>query len=45
MKKIKHRSKNKNKRKNRKRKIIQKGGFIGIASEILLTLLINRLLK
>ena len=45
MKKLRHSTKNKNKRKNRKKKIIQKGGFIGIASEILLMLLINKLKK
>ena len=45
MKKLKYYPKNKNKRKSKKKKIIQKGGFIGIASEILLTLLINKLVK
>ena len=43
--KLRHLKKNKNKRKNKKKKSIQKGGFIGIASEILLMLLINKLKK
>ena len=40
-----HFKKNKNKNRNKKKKTIQKGGFIGIASEILLMILINQLKK